>query len=315
MLVETGESGGPEKSSAVQTDTIPKIEQRIVEDELLAARILNRAMGSTNTELAAWAAVYTMRLGLKHDPGSRVRALVQGTQKSEDPLLKALCWRFLIPVEDPVNIPRWTGAKTADPVVQIMAALALSRRGPLPPQLDAALGLPKGKPDGLDRGTQSRRLVERLLAYSSPFDTGPLALALAFVEARRAEWSEREPQQQHRWIAERIRNELAVLLLMDDKKAAKRIAASKPVATERNTALLGRLHTPLVTRQPSMLRRAALAGDPSLRIEALRAIAVVAGKPVAGDFGAAAAALRADDSALQIEGARTFLLLITRTRR
>ena len=196
-----------------------------------------------------------------------------------------------------------------------MAALALSRRGPLPPQLDAALGLPKGTPGELDQGEQSRRLVERLLAYSAPFDTGPLALAIAFVTARRAEWAEREPQQKPRWVAERIRTELAMLLLKDNKKAAKRIAGSKALATGRNTALRGRLHTPLVTRQPSMLRRAALAGEPNLRIEALRAIAVVAVKPVAGDFGAAAAALQADDPALQIEGARTFLLLVTRTRR
>jgi hypothetical protein len=315
VLAETENRKTPEIQADKQSEAPRGIEDRIDEDKRLAAQILLDAMGSKDTTLAAWAAVYVVRLGLKHDQNQSAIALTQGTLNPTDPLLNALCWRLLATVQDASKIPDWAGDKEVDRVVQILAALALAKRGPLPKTLKAALGLPEGDPIGPDRGVHSRRLVERLLAYAMPYDNGPLSLAIAFVEARRGEWTESASEGKTDWVARRLRNELVTLVLKDHEKAAERILASKGTPKKSNTTLLERLNTPLVSRPLSTLRRAALAGPTNLRREAVRAIAVVATKPVAGDFGAAAAALTSDDRRLQVEGARTFLLFFRRTTR
>ncbi len=315
ILAKAENTKSSENLTDKHAETPSGIENRVAEDKRLAAKILVDSMGSKDTSLAAWAAVYVVRLGLKHDQNRSAIALTHGTLNPADPLLSALCWRLLATEQDASKIPHWAGDKGTDPVVQIMAALALARRGPLPKTLEAALGLPEGDPSGPNRGAQSRRLVERLLAYAIPFDTGPLSLAVAFVKARRREWTEAPSEGKVDWVARRLRNELVTLVLKDHVKAAERILASKGPQKKINTTLQERLNTPLVSRPLSTLRHAALAGPKNLRLEAMRAIAVVATKPVAGDFGAAAAALTADDPQLQVEGARTFLLLVTRTTR
>ncbi len=315
VLVETKQEPSPADDTETEPKTTPGIESRIVEDERLAATILTDALESKDTSLAAWAAVYVTKLGLKHDQTQRIRALTHGTGKAHSPLLNALCWHLLAAAENPSEIPNWTAKESADPVVRVMAALALAKRGPLPKTLKMALGLPKDNPAGVDRNTESRRLVERLLALSMPFDNGPLSLAITFIEARRGEWIEHGPEGKPRWIAKRLQDELIHLVLRDDSAAAKRIRASVTVDHQRNSPLLEQLNTPLVSRPLPVLRRAALAGPIDLRLEALRALAVVATKPVAGDFGASAAALTSDSPRLRVEGARTFLLLVTRTRR
>jgi hypothetical protein len=315
VLAKTEHTKSPEGPANKHSETPRGIENRIDEDKRLAAKILVDSMGSKDTTLAAWAAVYVVRLGLKHDQNQSTLALTHGTLNPTDPLLNALCWRLLATEQDASKIPNWAGDKETDPVVQIMAALALARRGPLPKTLNAALGLPEGDPSGPNRGAQSRRLVERLLAYAMPFDIGPLSLAVAFAQARRGEWTEATSEGDLAWVARRLRKELVTLVLKDHIKAAERILSSKGTPLKINTTLLERLNTPLVSRPLSTLRRAALAGPSNLRLEAMRAIAVVATKPVAGDFGAAAAALTSDDPLLQVEGARTFLLFVTRTTR
>jgi hypothetical protein len=315
VLAETEPAESPVNKADKKAETTQGIEYRIIEDKRLAAQVLTDAMGSQNTTLAAWAAVYVMRLGLKHDETQKILALTHGALNLTDPLLSVLCWRLLAVGKDVSKIPNWAGNKTADPVVQVMAALALARNGPLPKTLKTALGLPKGNPSGADRGSESRRLVERLLAFSMPFDNGPLSLAIVFVEARRGEWIEHGSKGETKWVAQRLREELIQLVLRNDVTAAERIHASVATGHKRNSPLLEMLNTPLVSRPLNVLRRAALAGPIDLRLEALRAIAVVATKPVAGDFGASAAALKSDDPRLRVEGARTFLLLVTRTHR
>jgi hypothetical protein len=315
VLAETAHTKSPEKNGDKKEETSQGIEDRVIKDKRLAANILVDAMGSQDTTLAAWAAVYIVRLGLKHDQNHRIRALTHGTLNSEDPLLNALCWRLLATVKEVSKIPNWAGNETTDPVVQVMAALALARRGPLPKTLKAALGLPKGNPSGADRGTESRRLVERLLAFSMPFDNGPLSLAIVFIEARRGEWIEYGSKgKKSTWVAQRLRDELIRFVLRDDIAAAEHIRASVATGHKRNSTLLETLNTPLVSRPMTVLRRAALAGPIDLRLDALRALAVVATKPVAGDLGASAAALTSDNPRLRVEGARTFLLLVTRTQ-
>ena len=155
--------------------------------------------------------------------------------------------------------------------------------------------------------------MERLLGLAAPFDDGPLSIAIVFVRARREEWIEQDANGEKSWVMERLREELVHLVLRNDTTAAERIRASRTTRQEKISVLLETLRNPLISRPLPMLRRAALAGPPDLRHEALRALAVVAIKPVAGDLGAAAAALTADDPRLRVEGARTFLLLVTRT--
>ncbi|MDD5309873.1 MAG: hypothetical protein PHU25_21360, partial [Deltaproteobacteria bacterium] len=70
---------------------------------------------------------------------------------------------------------------------------------------------------------------------------------------------------------------------------------------------------PLSRGSSEALHGPAMRGTPSLRVAALRALAATARKPTAKDLGAAAAALRAEDADVRLEGARTFLILALRS--
>jgi hypothetical protein len=281
-------------------------------DERLAADIIRDAMEGSDDALASWAAVYALRLGIKHDEEASTKALTNGVG-SGDPLLQALCWRWLASLSvEP--FPKWSRAGSDDPVVRVMAAMAFAGRGSVPLDLESALGEPEGEPREEDSRAQAKDRVERLLALIAPFDNGPLALAVAFVEARRAEWGEKGEGKKPVWVCNRLRSELAGLVFGDRPDAESRIERSKPVSQRGFTSLSQRLETALVKHPRRMLYSIAIAGEPGLQKDALRAIAVVASRPVLGDFGAAAAALRAKDPGVRLEGARTLLLLGLRAR-
>ncbi len=326
LLIGCGHARPPTAKRVVLVETIPDEEEedageepkpknnlvdQILEDEHRSARIVRDIMGGEDRELAAWAAVYALRLGIQHDEDVAARALRRGVSV-KDPLLAALCWRWLASLP-PKRIPKWT-RKERDPVVQTMAALALSRRGSLPKPLRFALGLPRGKPYGPDKGAEARARVEQLLGLATPFDTGPLALAVVFAEAQRGEWVERDPSGDLVWVTHRLREELTKLILKEDPAGAKRVSQSKEVRGVGFTKVGNQLETSLVRRDRQTLLVAVMTGEASLRVEALRALSIVAVTPVSGDFGAAAATLDAEEPSVRLEGARTFLLLSIRAR-
>jgi hypothetical protein len=99
-----------------------------------------------------------------------------------------------------------------------------------------------------------------------------------------------------------------------EAEARARVRRSNEVQGAGFTALPRALESALHARPREMLQAAALTGDPGLRRDALRALAVVVHAPTAADFGVAAAALDAEDGAVRLEGARTFLLFVLRAR-
>jgi hypothetical protein len=295
VIVEAGDA---------DVDAGGTIEQIVHEDAGRAAEELEAAIRSGKGRVASWAAVYVLRLGIKHDLAKTRAALTRGASDT-DPLLAALCWRWL--AADPeTQLPKWRkGQQPDDPVIGALAAVAFGRRGKLPKALRDALGPPAGELSG-ERSEPDGR-VEQLTYLAGPFDNGPLALAVSFVDARREAWVEAGPGGR-RWVAERLREELYQALVAEgDLPTALR--ESRPPPDPSYSALVERLDTPLASRPPEVLRGAVLAGEGSLRIGAIRALAVAAVEPAAGDFGAVAAALRSPDPLVRVEAARTYLLL------
>jgi len=284
-----------------------RIEDVVREDVRLAVSILEGAVRGEDPTAAAWAAVYALRLGVGCDRDAAGAALLGGTG-DEDPILRALCWRWLAtgllleaPDEPPAPI---------DPATAALAALAHLRLGDLPAALAPCLGLPGGTPG--DPSPAPGDLVGALTSRAAPYDDGPLALAIAFAAARRERWVEVDPGGEPRWAAERLRDELARAVLGSDEVEVDRIEGCPPCRDPRFSDLASLLETPLLERPASTLRAAVLRAEGSLRVGALRALAAVAVDPAAGDMGAAAAAMRADDLWVRVEAARTYLLLAAR---
>ncbi len=293
--------------------TKPDLVDLILKDERRAADVLRTAMTLKQTDLAPWAAIYALRLGIRHDEQQAYHALAVGID-NPDPLLAALSWRWLATLNQ-APIPEWPDRKPSDPVVEVMAALAAAARGPVPKRLASALGLPDSTPTGKERhAAHAQSRVSRLIGLAMPYDNGPLGLAIGFIEARRSEWVEGGPDNAPAWIASRLRDELVQLVLGQTHSVKERILLATPKKEPGVSHMASRLENPLVSRSRKVLLKVALLGPLDLRRDGLRAIAVQALTPVAGDFGAAAAGLEAEDQRLRIEAARTFLLLSTRAR-
>lgn len=281
------------------------LEALVGADSSMAAEVLTGAIRNGKGSAAAWAAVYVLRLGINHEREPTRAALKRGAF-DEDPLLAALCWRWL--AADPeAQLPRWPkGERPTEPVVGAMAALAYARRDKLPRPLRDALGLPEGDPSG-DR-KQPSGLTERLTFLAGPFDTGPLALAVVFAEARREGWIESAASGDKHWAAERLRSELYNAVGGEGELPA-RLLESDAQPDPRYSDLRERLDTPLASRPPEVLRGAILSAEGSLKVGAIRALAVASSEPAAGDLGVVAAAMRSPDPLVRVEAARTFLLL------
>lgn len=283
------------------------VDALITRDAEAAAAALAAALREPG-DPAALAAVYALRLGVRHDPGA-VRAAVRRGTGSRDDLVAALCWRWVAagPAEEP---PEWQGGAAPDPVVAALAAAAFARLDrPWPLPLAGALGLPERGPSDRDPAVPGER-VGPLRRAAIPYDDGPLALAVAFVAARRERWIDRGPGGR-RFAAAGLRAEL-VAALGGGAVALARLESARTVSDPMYSALAARLDSPLAGSPPSLLRGAVVKGDQRLRVDALRALAVAAVRPEAGDLGAAASALGRADPLTRVEAARTYLLLAAR---
>jgi hypothetical protein len=302
ILAQVAADAGPHATPDI-TDTVRA-------DERLAADVLRQEMKGGHAERAAWAAVYARRLGIKHDEAASGALLVR-CASSKDAFLAALCWRWL--AADPsIALPPWPEA-ASDPIVQVMAGLAAARRGETPRGLASALGSPQGEPDPGVSQNDGRLRVQELLALAVPFDNGPLAIALAFLEARREGWVEAGADKKPAWTAVRLRDELARAVAEDDEAMRRAVSAAKRERHPIASIVLDVIDTPLARQEASALHGPAVRGTPSLRVAALRALAAAAREPTAKDLGAAAASLRAEDADVRLEGARTFLILALRS--
>jgi hypothetical protein len=302
----------PDKSDEEKTVVEPHstLEQRMLSDQLIAADILKTVMCDDSDRTAAWAGIYALRLGIKHDPDCARRALLEGT-RSDDILVQALSWRYLAHTVEK-DLPRLR--KGGDPVVRIMAFLAYAGSETIPKDLRGTLALPEGDVRGEDRLAAIQRRTAHLRALAIPFDDGALALAIAFGEAQRDESVEQGTDGQLIWSSARLRSALVTAVLGSETALEELKDANAPGKNTYST-MGERLDNRLVTRPKEMLHNIAMTGPDTLRIEALRAIAVVASSPTAGDFGAAAAAMASPDTRLRVEGARTFLLLFLRLKK
>jgi len=283
------------------------IEELVRDDARAAVEILTGGLTADDRDLAAWCGIYLRRLGVEHDRGQSATALVDGSG-SGDQLVRALSWRRI--AADPgIEAPAWTAEDSGEPLVGLFAALAHARAGALPGPLEAAAGMPPGKPRKSVRAPARR--VEQLRGLDAAFDDGALGLGIAFLEARRERWTEPGRKGRRRWVAERLRDELAEAVL-GAKQLPPPLGESADAEDPTYSNLTELVDTPLVGAPSEVLRGAVLKGRGTLRIGALRALAVAATAPRAGDLGASSAALRSEDPLVRVEAARTYLLLTAR---
>ncbi|MFO8071098.1 MAG: hypothetical protein R6V85_04410 [Polyangia bacterium] len=298
VLVEIG--GEPPDAGAGDLETI------VGADLARAGEVLSGALGGEE-RVAAWAAVYAARLGVRCDEAALLSAASKGPQTG-DPLLAALCWRLLAGSEGG-DLPA-AESGTEDPAAAALAAVAFARRGGIPSRLESALGLEERATGGGGRAPAGR--VDELRLAAVPFDDGPLALAAAFVEARREGWIEGAGARPGEAAARRIRGELLEALDADGPEVIELVEAC-PAPTDPRYSDLPELILSPLRRQPlAVLRGAALEAEGKLRVGALRALAGAVAEPAAGDLGAAAAAMRDEDPLVRVEAARTYLMLAAR---
>jgi hypothetical protein len=284
------------------------VDALVARDAAAAVAALDRGVGGEG-DPASLAAVYALRLGVRHDPAAVRSAVRRGTASGND-LVAALCWRWVGAggVGDP---PEWRGGSSPEPVVAALAAAAFLRLDRAPPKpLAEALGLPDEGPSDRDPPRPGSR-VDQLRRAAIPYDDGPLALAAAFVEARRERWVDAGPGGDRELVAARFRAELVTALGGGDGATA-RLAAVPAARDPMYSELAARLGSPLAASPLQMLRGAIVRSDPKLRVDALRALAIAAMRPEAGDLGAAASAIGSDDPLVRVEAARTYLLLAAR---
>jgi hypothetical protein len=278
------------------------------EDAELAAGILEKALAGDDPALAAWAAVYSLRLGIRRDEDAASEALALGAT-SKDPLLASLCWRWLAVRTAGGELPRWRQDAPEEPVLGAMISAAhLARGAAVPDALAHALGLPPS--DAAGRAAPNPRAVAAIEASAAPYDDGPLAAAVSFAVARRDRWATKDG-----WWAVEARRALLDALGADGAVAARFVADLPWRGDPPPTRLTDRLDLAISSQPRELIRKVATRGTGPLRLDALRALAVTAPDPAAGDLGAAAAAMRSEDPVERLEAARTFLLLTARAAR
>ena len=322
IVAQTESSTESEKSTGANTTaaenhadtdtTGSPVTQLIERDAHFARDILITALQQTeNTALAAWAAVYIRLLNINADAEAVERRLQTGAQ-SNDLLLKSLCDRWL------VNSANTASANTAvttdgippaeepiDPVPGLFLTLnRLAHSTSNPEQF--AIPLDVGAATSFH---QERISLNSLLKQTAPFDNGPLALAIAFIDARRMSLAtEVEGVTVPRSTAYRQK----LLAFYNIHRAIP--APDPPVDSTwlKATGIHPLLENPLGSQPVAALRNIIVSGADSLKLNALRAMASAALQPEVGDFAAAASAFRSQNPQVRVEGARTFLLLVTR---
>jgi hypothetical protein len=309
VLVTTESAPETTDAPSVGSDEHNPMQKRIERDGLKAAAILRKAVCST-TPVSTWAAIYLRRLGVAHDTACARRALTDGAD-ADDTLLQALSWRHLA-ADIRIALPTWRKTAKRDPAVLALAAIAYAVRGDVPESLKYSLTIPPGKPVGESRKSDVEKRTGHLGAMGLAFDDGPVALAAAFAEMR-YEQCVIGKGRKRRFAAEALRETLIDSLSDDPKAVATKLP--KQGALPDGVGDVGRLlDNRLVSRSLDTLRAVILTGEISLRREGLRALAVAAKVPVAGDMAASASALVSSEPFVRVEGARTYLLLLKRTR-
>ncbi len=298
VLVEVG--GEPPDAGAED------LEAMVGADLARAREVLSEAL-SGEARVAAWAAVYAARLGVRCDRAALLSAASKGPAAG-DPLLAALCWRLLAG-RDEGALPA-PGSGTRDPAAAALAAIAFARRGGIPSQLEPALGLEQRAVEAGGEAPAGR--VDELRLAAVPFDDGPLALAAAFAEARREGWADRGGKKPRRRAARRIRLELLEALDAAGPEVIELVEACPAPPDPRYSDLPELILSPLRRQPVAVLRGAALEAEGKLRVGALRALAGAVAEPAAGDLGAAAAGMRDEDPLVRVEAARTYLMLTAR---
>jgi hypothetical protein len=291
------------------------LKSQIIKDGRTAAKLLMRLSCEDASDRGVLATVYAFRAGLKPEASCAQKALIRGT-RSAPLLVRALSWRRLVSekqIPPPALFDADRTKKSAllkeDPAVRILAGLSyLVRDLPLPEVLSTALSFSSEARSDIDKRAHVDRRAEHLAVMARPFDDGLLAAAVVFAEAMYEETVERDGKKSVPTAA-RLRQNLFDALALDDARTA---AVVRKFSADRIRpgALAEMLENRLATRPEEMLCRIALSAAPALRVEALRALAVRGGPPTTDALAAAAAALRSEDADVQLEGARTFLLLV-----
>jgi hypothetical protein len=281
------------------------VDALVARDERTAVDALDRAISGSD-DAASLAAGYALRLGIATDTHAVGAAIRRGASSGDD-LVAALSWRW-IAAGGLGAPPGWRGKKPEDPAVGALAAAAFVLSGArLPQPLEDALGLPE--PAASDRDPAiDRDRIAALLREAVPFDGGALGLALAFAEARRERWVDAGSRGAPAFAAVRLRVEM-LAAIAGGKTAAPGLDGVRPARDPMYSRLASRLDSRLLRAPLPLLRQTAVRGEGALRVDALRALAVSVKRPVAGDLGAAAAALSSDDALTRVEAARTYLLL------
>lgn len=289
-------------------DTADRLELLVQRDAHIARDILIAALHSGIPSVASWAAVYVQLLRVDA-PVTEIRnGLVTGA-RGEDLLLQALCLRWL--VLDSETLPD-TETELTDPVNQLFFALgqlAHHRTAPGEPIADAL---------SVGNAVQfydEKAPLNTLFLQTAPFDDGPLALAIAFINARRMEIATRV-----QGIKVPLSAHYRQLLLEKYHLKLKESGMTGPDNPQSEFTFSGtRLHTllenPLYGQPLTVLRNAILSGNHTLGIDALRGLAAAALQPEVADFAATATALQSDDEQTRVEAARTYLLLVARATR
>ena len=307
-----GDAEGKPFKETASVQAPQDLRARIIQDGRTAAEILIRSACKDETDSGSLAAVYALRVGLPISVDCAGSALARGTT-SEKLLVRAVSWANLAAHPD-LSLPK--NGKTAisaeggdDPAVQVLSALAfLVREAPVPEALCAALNVPDSQsPPGAKAADTPNETLSHLAIMAQPFDSGLLAPAVAFVEARfvsAAETSQDGPVR----TASRLQREILSALAVEAPTECPSVSA----VVDRPSSIGELLENRLAAQPRAVLNSMVLNAEPSLRISALRALTISRETPTVTDLGAAAAALQAEDASLRIEGARTFLLLVRR---
>lgn len=283
-----------------------QLDRQIAEDERLAARILALFLVDEDPILSGWAAVHGLRLGLQQDKANQTKALRRCLEDSAlDSLLKACCWRWaaVLDAETLAQVPL-----PEEPTARVLAALAL------PPSSEAGRSLTGllAVRQSVDSVAPTRFVAQMLASHAAAaaaFDDGPVLLAVAFLDARRGGWINPQAPKARSLMAIELRSALSERM----KRTLDWNAIDEMPATPADSGQVApRLVNPLINHPLEGLRDMAVSGEPSLRKEALRALAALVTSPTAADLGAAAACLRAEQPSVRLEAARTFLLLSIR---
>lgn len=277
------------------------IDKLVIRDAAKAKKILETTLESPKQVQSAWAAVYIQLLRVEADHDKVAQGLQNGTE-SEDELLKALCWRWLVTDSDSSLPP--VERLGNDPVVRLFASLAFWMRGKnSDPSVKETLTLGKAVHFNLEKMP-----LNTLLKRSAPFDNGALALAIAFTNARRMELATTvEGVTVPRSAG--YRQQLFTLLGVPPMESIKNEV--EPFTFE-GTQLHKRLEGPMEGQSLEMLRKVIVRSSDTLQMAALRELASRAIVPQAGDLAAAATAMNVDNRLIRLEAARTYLLLVSR---